>query len=264
MIHFQVAAAKPYFARPYSRFALVYDAALGKRMFIGMRAAFEALVERYGINFRSAADIGCGTGLFAAYLSHCWEVPVFAVDRSREMLMMAARNCAGGNVCLLQQDISCLHLPSPVDLITANFDTVNHILHDVEIQETFRRVWENLTPGGHFIFDLITPCQPMRAGRTYRRRLGTGGCGAWQQLRWSPRQKTLSISVVICPRFQPFSVMEIHRERAYAPADVARWLMDAGFIIRGAHDAVTLRLATVCPPRIIVIARKTRSQRAPR
>jgi hypothetical protein len=33
--------------------------------------------------------------------------------------------------------------------------------------------------------------------------------------------------------------------------------MDAGFIIRGVHDAVTLRMATGCPQRIIVIARRT-------
>ena len=47
------------------------------------------------------------------------------------------------------------------------------------------------------------------------------------------------------------------RERAYAPLEVGRWLMDAEFIIRGAHDAATLRIATSCTPRVIMIARKS-------
>jgi hypothetical protein len=32
--------------------------------------------------------------------------------------------------------------------------------------------------------------------------------------------------------------------------------MDAGFLISGIHDAATLRMATGCPQRIIIIARK--------
>ena len=117
-------APQRYFARPYSQLAPAYDSALGIPNFIGTRAAFERLVRRYDIRFRSAADIGCGTGLFACYLSQCWGVPVFGVDRSPEMLAVATRNCTSSNVCLLQQDIRCLRLPCPVDLITANFDTM--------------------------------------------------------------------------------------------------------------------------------------------
>ena len=150
--------AKPYFARPYSRLAPTYDAALGIRNFVGTRATFEMLVKRYGIEFRSAGDIGCGTGLFACYLSRCWGVPVFGVDRSSEMLQVAVRNCPNLNVCFLQQDIRCLSLPSPVDLMTANFDTMNHILTEPELKLAFQRIRDCLTPGGHFIFDLITSC----------------------------------------------------------------------------------------------------------
>src|SRR5512132_2456614 len=127
-------ASQRHFARPYRELAPRYDAALGISNFIGTRAAFEALVRRYGIQFRSAADIGCGTGLFACYLSQCWGVPVFGVDRSPEMLTVAKRNCASLNICFLQQDIRCLCLPHPVDLITANFDTMNHLLTELDLR----------------------------------------------------------------------------------------------------------------------------------
>jgi SAM-dependent methyltransferase len=244
------------FARPYSQLAPAYDSALGIPNFIGTRAAFERLVRRYDIRFRSAADIGCGTGLFAGYLSQCWGIPVFGVDRSPEMLAVAQRNCANSNVCFLLQDIRCLCLPFPVDLITANFDTMNHLLTEIDLRLAFRRIWENLRHGGHFIFDLITPCQPLGGAQTYTRRLGSGSRKALQRIRWNPWQRILSIFVVMDSPSSKVSTLEAHRERAYSPAEVGRWLMDAGFIMRGVHDAVTLRMATGCPQRVIVVARK--------
>jgi len=86
-------APQRYFAPPYSQLASAYDATLGMPNFIGTRAAFERLVKRYDIRFRSAAGVGCGTGLFACYLNQCWNVPVFGVDRSPEMLAVARCNC---------------------------------------------------------------------------------------------------------------------------------------------------------------------------
>jgi SAM-dependent methyltransferase len=183
-------------------------------------------------------------------------VPVFGVDRSPEMLVVATRNCTSSNVCLLQQDIRCLRLPYPVDLITANFDTMNHLLTEFDLRLTFRRIWENLRPGAHFIFDLITPCHPLGGGRNYSRRLRSRHCDARQHIRWNPWQRILSIFVVMGSRFSKVSTLEAHRERAYSPVEAGRWLMDAGFIIRGIHDAATLRIAAGCPPRILVIARK--------
>ncbi|MBI4491091.1 MAG: class I SAM-dependent methyltransferase [Deltaproteobacteria bacterium] len=241
---------------PYSQLAPAYDIALGIPNFIGTRTAFEALVKRYGITFRSAADIGCGTGLFACYLSQRWGVPVFGVDRSPEMLAVATRNCRSPNLCFLLQDIRCLRLPCPVNLITANFDTMNHLLTAPELRLAIQRVWQNLTPAGHFIFDLITACQPLGGGRTYLRRFASVTCRVTQQIRWDPRQRILSISVTIRRPGSLVSTLEAHRERAYCPAHVAQWLMDAGFAIRAIHDAVTLRIPTDCPPRIIVVARK--------
>jgi SAM-dependent methyltransferase len=249
-------ASQRHFAPPYSELAPRYDTALGISNFIGTRAAFEALVRRYGIQFRSAADVGCGTGLFACYLNQCWGVPVFGVDRSREMLAVATRNCTSVNVCFLQQDIRCLRLPYPVDLITANFDTMNHLLNGPDLRSAFRRILENLRSGGHFIFDLITPCQPLGDKQIYIRRLGSRDCNAVQRIRWNPAQKILSIVVIIRSPFSRGSTLEAHRERAYSPEEVGRWLVDAGFTIRGVHDAATLRIAIGCPPRIIVIARK--------
>ena len=99
------------------------------RFFFVCARPFAKLVEQVqDIRFCSAADIGCGTGLFACYLSRCRGAAVYAVDHSAAMLHEAARNCCNADVCFLQQDIRCLALPSRVEsMITANFDTLNHL-----------------------------------------------------------------------------------------------------------------------------------------
>jgi SAM-dependent methyltransferase len=248
---------QPRLARPYSKLAETYDIGLGMPFFVRTRLAFESLVKRYGIRFRSAADIGCGTGLFACYLSQCWSVPVFAVDRSAEMLNMAQRNCREPRLCFLQQDIRCLRLPHPVDLITANFDTLNHLLFAGELRETLRRVCENLNPGGHFIFDLLTHCQPCEVARGISIPLrAKAGREMWQQIRWHPRQGLLSVNVVMREPTRMLPKIEMHRERVYPPEAVCRWLQEAGFVLRGLHDAATLRVTEKCPPRVIIIVKR--------
>lgn len=242
-------------ARPYSQFVEAYDGMVGVEFFRRVRRAFEALAGRYDIRFCSAADLGCGTGLFAGYLNRCWGVPVYAVDRSPEMLR-AARRRSGPGVCFLQQDIRQLCLPERVDLVTANFDTLNHLVTPCDLNQAFRRVADNLRPGGHFYFDLITPCRPLGGLRAFRRTLCTARRSLEQRIRWDPARRLIRIEVRhwrsgACP------AIERHAERAYEPRDVGRGLFEAGFVIRGVHDEATLRPARFCPARMIVVARKT-------
>jgi SAM-dependent methyltransferase len=175
------------------------------------------------------------------------------VDISPEMLRVAQRNCLGANVRLLRQDIRCLRLPGPVDLVTSNFDALNHLTGEGDLRVAFRRVAKNLRPGGHFYFDLVTPCRPLGG---YARRMNAAGKQVIQRIRWDGARRTISVFVAIHSIDTPRPVLEVHRERVYSFAEVGRWLIDEGFIIRGVHDASTLRAATGCPARIIVVAQK--------
>jgi SAM-dependent methyltransferase len=243
-------------ARPYSQLAANYDATVGIPFFLRVRDAFEELIRRYGISFRTAADIGCGTGLFARYLKTSWRVPVTGVDLSGDMLRIAARNCRGLKIRLLRQDIRALRLPQPVDLITCNFDTLNHLVGDGDLRRAFRGVYNNLRPGGHFIFDSVTNCGPLGSAQSYVRRFRTQRRTVMQRVRWEPMRKLLSIVVSIRSPGRPRPILEVHRERAYSPNEIGWALQEAGFVIRGLHDAATLAMPGTCPPRIIVIARK--------
>ncbi|MEO8427993.1 MAG: class I SAM-dependent methyltransferase [Verrucomicrobiota bacterium] len=228
----------------------------GLEFFRRVRRGFETLVRRYQIRFCLAADIGRGTGLFACYLNRCWGVPVYAVDKSPEMLNAARRRCPGSDICFLQQDIRELCLPERVHLVTANFDTLNHLVCLRDLHRAFRRVAENLRPGGHFYFDIITPYEPLGGLRTYRRTHCTTQHSMEQRVRWEPRQALIRIHVLRRQAGCAWPTVEQHTERAYGPADIGRGLLEAGFVIRGVHDEGTLAVADRCPPRIIVIAQK--------
>jgi len=241
-------------ARPYSHLAKAYDETIGLPAFGRIRLGFETLARRYGLRFSSAADIGCGTGLFARYLNRCWGATVWAVDISPDMLRVAERNCLGADVRLLRQDIRRLRLPERVDLVTSNFDALNHLTGKDDLRVAFQRIAENLRPGGHLYFDLVTPCQPLAEGIAYVRRMKTRSRQVIQQIRWDPSRRKLSIVVSMRSANSIRPMVEVYRERAYSFDEVGRWLMNAGFVIRGVHDAATLLPASGCPARIIVIA----------
>jgi SAM-dependent methyltransferase len=241
---------------PYSRLARVYDACLGVPSFLSTRRAFEKLVRRHGIAFGSAADLGCGTGLFACYLNARWRVPVFAVDRSAAMLREGRKNCPRCGVCFLQQDIRCLRLPRPVDLVTAHFDTLNHILRPAELRSVFERIFCSLRPGGHLLFDLVTDRLPWPRRAVFARRFPMRGGEVIQQVRWHAGRKMISIHVVQRWRGVPRPSVERHLERAYRVEDVGAWLRQAGFHLLAVLDTATLRPAHRRSARIAVVAGK--------
>ncbi len=246
---------RAFHARPYSILAGDYDRALGLEHFRHVRDLFERLVKELGLDFSSAADVGCGTGLFARHLRR-YKVPVFAVDRSAEMLRVARRNCCGTGVLVLQQDLRSLQLPSSVDLITANFDTINHLLTRGDLARAMRCIAENLRPGGHFVFDFLTHCQAFAGSRAFMRRLRGVGGEVQQWMRWDPIRRILSIRMVHRLPASPFPSIESHHERGYTPEEMGQALSKAGLVVRTVRDAITLRPATTCPPRLLVVAQK--------
>ena len=246
--------------RPYSHIAPDYDLAVGIRDFLRTRRAFEGLVRRYGIAFHSAADLGCGTGLFACYLSRCWNVPVFAVDCSPEMLKVAAHNCRDAQVCFLLQDIRRLCLPCRVDIATANTYTLNHFLDPSQIKAVFRQIRENLRPGGHLIFDIVTHRQPLSASHVHVRRFRARGREFLHRVRWDPARRLLSILIIHRTHTPAPPTMEVYLGRGYSPLEIALWLQETGFEIRGIHDAVGLRFASGSSESVAVVARRIPAQ----
>lgn len=241
-------------AQPYGELARSYNVALGLPNFGNTCRAFEYLARRHDIRFESAADLGCGTGLFACYLAARFGIPVFGVDRSIAMLDIARRACRLPGVCFLKQDIRRLHLPTAVGLATANFDTLNHLTEDSDLRRAFERVGANLRAGGHFFFDLLTTSQPLAPGRTVGRRLPSRDGVLDQLIRWNPTERRIDVTVV--HRGPRDVTVERHHERAYSPTFVCRLLEALGFTVCDLCDARTLQMAHRRSSRVIVVVRR--------
>jgi SAM-dependent methyltransferase len=242
--------------RPYSRLADCYDVLTGRAAFLHTRQRFEALVRHYGIDFRSAVDVGCGTGLFACYLSRRWRIPVFGIDSSPEMLAGAACNCPDRAVSFLLQDMRSFSLPCPVDLATANAYTFNHLMNLCDLRRAIQSIHANLSQQGVLIFDLISDHQAAALRWPVRRRLRLAGRKILHQIRWDPSRKLLSISIVHSSTGPLPPRSELYVGRGYSTLDVGRCLQDCGFMVRGIHDADTLAPISKFSPHAFVVAYK--------
>lgn len=103
----------------------------------------------------AACDLACGTGEHALELS-ARGIRTYAVDLSPEMCHIA-RAKAGRRrlpVRVIEADMRTFRLPEAVDLVTCEFDAINHVPNRRDLPRVFRAVARALRPGGHFSFDL--------------------------------------------------------------------------------------------------------------
>ena len=52
-----------------------------------------------------------------------------------------------------------LRLAEPVDAVICALDSLNYVTKPADCRKTFRRVYDALTPGGLFVFDINTPAK---------------------------------------------------------------------------------------------------------
>jgi SAM-dependent methyltransferase len=109
-------------------------------------------VRRHRPGARTLLELGCGTGALLAGLVR--EFKVTGVDRSREMLSVAARSAPGAR--LVRADITTVSLPYQFDVVICMFDTLNHVVTVDGWLAVFRCAHEQLSDGGLFIFDVNT------------------------------------------------------------------------------------------------------------
>ena len=102
----------------------------------------------------TACDLCCGTGGLA--LSFASQgVRTFAVDLSPEMcrITRGKARAVGLPLKVICADMRKFALPEQVDLITCEFDAINHVPRKSDLARVLKCVAAALNPGGHFVFD---------------------------------------------------------------------------------------------------------------
>ncbi len=194
-----------------------------------------------------ALDLGCGTGSIAVELV-ARGFDVIGIDRSEDMLGQAREKAdrlgiahGEGGLTLIRQDISDFELYGTVDLILCFMDTVNHLPSGERVRRMFRLCRQYLNPGGLFLFDIATPRHFSETlGNQVFYDLSRDIAMIWKNT-YDPVRKTsrADIALFLQDDDQRYNRVDaVVRERAYAVADIRRWLSRAGFSIAAEYGGV--------------------------
>lgn len=141
---------------PYSVLARYYD-----RLFTPhgrfFRRARRRVLQKVLQRARAVCDLACGTGTTGLEFARRG-LRVFAVDASPVMCRLAHRKARRSRlpVRVMRADMRTFHLPETVDLVTCEFDAINHVPRRADFERAARAVNRALRPGGYFYFDVNT------------------------------------------------------------------------------------------------------------
>nr|WP_239581672.1 class I SAM-dependent methyltransferase [Jeotgalibacillus terrae] len=136
----------------YNFLAEFYDKHWGD-FYEGLYPLIKKHYDEFAFPDEKILDICCGTGQFIRKL---WNegYNVTGLDGSEEMINVAKVN--NPNVEFLVKDIRDFNFPNEYKMITCLFDSINHITKNEELLIVFKNVYNSLTEGGKFIFDVNT------------------------------------------------------------------------------------------------------------
>lgn len=142
----------------YGALACSYDRLTNDVDYAAVVDFYFDILQREGLNPRTAVDLACGTGSVALLLAQRG-LRVIGVDMSEDMLCEAFQKAQGMDnapmfVC---QELQKLQLLRGVDLAVCALDSLDYITDPADCEESIRRIYKALNPGGCFIFDVNTP-----------------------------------------------------------------------------------------------------------
>jgi cyclopropane fatty-acyl-phospholipid synthase-like methyltransferase len=147
----------------YDLLAPHYDAVTGD---CTADAAFiHRIIERRHGRAATLLDVACGTGGIAALLTGAYQVS--GLDISPGMLAVAHEKLPEGT-CLYLADMTSFKLDVTFDAVICAYQGVNHLLSFSAWESFFSSVYEHLSDGGVFVFDITTVGQLVMMASTPR------------------------------------------------------------------------------------------------
>lgn len=265
----------------YSDFAQVYDEFMDETPYEEWADFLASLIEKYGISKPCAGaeekkhlkqqelleternlvlDLGCGTGTLTELL-YRKGYDMIGIDNSEDMLniAMAKKEISGSEILYLCQDMREIDLYSTVGTVISICDSVNYLLEDADVEETFRLVNNYLYPEGIFIFDFNTVYK-------YKTVIGDAtiaenreNCSFIWENYYHEKEHINEYDLTVFvkeegERFRRFC--ETHYQRGYTLKEMEKMVARAGLDLVAAIDADTHEEPHNESERIYVIAKK--------
>ena len=270
----------------YTDFASVYDIFMDDTPYKEWADFLEELIETYGISKpvcpqrddekeperaenvlesekNLVLDLGCGTGTLTELLSQKG-YDMIGVDNSQEMLNIALRKReeTGSEILYLCQDMRELDLYSTIGTVISVCDSVNYLLDNEDVEDTFELVNNYLYPGGLFIFDFNTLYKYETVIGDTTIAENREDCSFIWENYFHEDEAVNEYDLTIFARekgsqlFRRFT--ETHFQRGYTLAEMTGFVKKAGMELVLTLDADTHSAPTETSERIYVIARECR------
>ncbi|HIY60325.1 MAG TPA: class I SAM-dependent methyltransferase [Candidatus Eisenbergiella stercorigallinarum] len=248
----------------YTDFAEVYDTFMDNVPYEKWADYIADRLGRAGIRDGLVLELGCGTGTLTQLLARRG-YDMIGVDRSEEMLAVAAQKAAeeGLDILYLEQDMQSFELYGTVRAAVCVCDSLNYLLGEEQLRETFRLVNNYLDPGGVFLFDFNTVYK-------YEKILGDvtiaenrEDCAFIWENFYDEETRINEYDLTFFVRekdgaqgglFRRF--LETHCQRGYELSEIRALLEEGGLRFEEALDADTLGEVTPESGRIYCIARE--------
>lgn len=264
----------------YTDFAGVYDTFMDDTPYQEWADFLAELIEKYGISKQKhdtdvinekdeilssernlVLDLGCGTGTLTELL-YQKGYDMIGVDNSQEMLniALAKREKTGSEILYLCQDMRELDLYSTIGTVISVCDSVNYLLEDDEVQDTFSLVNNYLYPGGLFIFDFNTVYKYEQViGDTTIAENREECSFIWENYyheeeRINEYDLTIFVKEDDSEHFRRFT--ETHFQRGYTLEEMKGFVEQAGMEVVLTLDADTHKAPTDDSERIYIVARE--------
>lgn len=273
----------------YTDFAQVYDEFMDETPYEEWRAFLVGMLKKYGVNqdngsermtetssgrrlskqaarnFRqernTILDLGCGTGTLTELLARKG-YDMIGVDNAQEMLQIAMdkRDRSGLDILYLLQDMREFELYGAVGAVISVCDSINYLLEEEDILQTFRLVHNYLYPGGVFIFDFNTVYKYANIIGDATIAENREDCSFIWENYYHEEEEINEYDLTIFVRnrgeelFQRFQ--ETHYQRGYQLEQMRRLVEDAGLRVLETLDADTHDGVTPESERIYIVAKK--------
>lgn len=243
----------------YTSFSYVYDKFMDNIPYSHWCDYILKLFHKYNLHSGTLVELGCGTATLSLLMEeHGYKIT--GIDNSSDMLSIAAEKLTANSKITLQlQDMSDLYFESQFDGFYCVCDSLNYLLSEEDIYNTFLGVKEYLKAGGIFIFDLKTI-------HFYKNVLGDQtfcdhqeDCSYTWENSFFEEDNINQYDLTLFVRHEENGLFEkineIHHQRGYYLEEIIDLLTQAGLEYVTAYDAFTEAPPRDDSERIYIIAK---------